>query len=92
MRNLTTALLILITTVGALYILMVTFGGVMDAMYYNFVNLTPTLSLPGAWEIQADKTLTYWRLFYGSVIAIIIAMSIWVIRITFSEQDYTREQ
>ena len=90
-RNLMSAILVTMTTIGALYIFMITFGGAMDGFYYTFTNLTPTLGLSSAWTAQADKTLTYWRLFYGSVTAIMIAMGVWIIRITFMDQDYTRQ-
>ena len=62
-RNLMTAFMILISTAGILYIFMATFGTAMDGFYYTFTNLTPTLALPANGEVEADRTLTYWRLF-----------------------------
>ena len=90
MRNLTAAFLTFITTVGALYVFEATFGGVMDGLYYTFTNVTPTLTLPTAWNDIAVQTLTYWGLLWKSVIGIVLAMGVWVLRITFVDLDYQR--
>jgi hypothetical protein len=90
-RMLLTAFLVLVTSIGGLYIFMATFGGVMDGMYYNFVNLTPTLALPVAWNNTATRTLTYWQFFYRSVVVIMIAMGVWVVRVAVIDIDYTRQ-
>jgi hypothetical protein len=85
------AFLILITSVGGLYIFMATFGGVMDSMFYIFTNLTPTLGLSASWNATAGRTLTYWQFFYRSIVIIVIAMGLWVVRVAFIDQDYTRQ-
>jgi hypothetical protein len=91
MRNFMSAFLILITSVGGLYIFMATFGGVMDSMFYIFTNLTPTLGLSASWNATAGRTLTYWQFFYRSIVIIVIAMGLWVVRVAFIDQDYTRQ-
>jgi hypothetical protein len=91
MRNFMAAFLILITSVGGLYIFMATFGGVMDGMYFIFVNLTPKMALATNWNNTANQTLTYWQFFYKSVVIITIALGLWVVRVAFIDQDYTRQ-
>jgi hypothetical protein len=90
-RALLSAFLVLITSIGGLYIFMATFGGVMDGLFYTFTNLTPTLGLSASWNATAGRTLTYWQFFYRSVVIIMIAMGVWVVRVAIIDIDYTRQ-
>jgi hypothetical protein len=95
-RMLLSAFLVLVTSIGGLYIFMATFGGAMDGMYYVFQNLTPQLAAAGVlsptWNNTAARTLTYWQFFYRSVVVIMIAMGVWVVRVAIIDIDYTRQQ
>ena len=91
MRNFMLAFLTFMVTVAALYVLEMTLGGAIDGMYFNFVNLTPTLNLPTAWNAVAVKNLTYFSFIWKSVIALIVAVAVWTIRVAFVDQTYERQ-
>jgi hypothetical protein len=86
------AFLIFVISVVGLYVFMVTFGAAMDSLYVNFVALQPGLALPPVWNASATKALTYWQFLYRSVVVIVIALGIWVIRVAVIDVDYTRQQ
>jgi hypothetical protein len=86
------AFLIFVISVVGLYVFMVTFGSAMDSLYVNFAALQPSLALPATWNAVATKTLTYWQFLYRSVVVIVIALGIWVIRVAVIDVDYTRQQ
>ena len=86
------AFIVFMVSIAGMYIFSVTFGGVMDNLYVNFVLLQPTLALPPAWDSVATTILTYWQLLWRSITVIVIAMGIWVVRVAIIDVDYTRQQ
>jgi hypothetical protein len=91
MRRTMMAIIVFMTTVVGLYVFDVAFGQVLDTMYVSFYNLTPTLNLPAAWDVQADLALARWQMIYRSIVVIVIAVGVWVVLTAVGDNTYGRE-
>ena len=89
-QRLMTAFIVFMVTIVALYIFDLTIGAVMDKLYLDFSTLLPQLALSGNWNNVALQTLSYWKLLWRAILAIVLAMGIWLVRTAFIDVDYTR--
>lgn len=78
----------LIVTVGVLYVFTLLFGPAFDKMGEVFVTMLPGMSLPTAWNTQAQDVLDNWPFMWKSVVFIIVCTGIWVVRIVFFDRQY----
>ena len=89
-QRLMTAFIVFMVTIVALYVFDLTIGAILDKMYLDFNILLPQLALSGNWNAVAMQTLSYWKLVWRAMLAIVIAMGIWLVRTAFIDVDYTR--
>jgi hypothetical protein len=85
-----TAFIVFMVTIVALYIFNLTLGAVLDKMYLDFSILLPKLDLPANWNNTAITILGYWAYLWRSMVVIVIAMGVWLVRTAFIDTDYTR--
>lgn len=63
----------------------------MDTLYIQFYNLIPVIQTSSGWKLQLYEVLGGWKWFYRSVVVILIALGVWVVKTAIFDQPYVKE-
>lgn len=89
--QLTGALITVLITVGMMFVFTITFGPAMDQLELVFTDMLPGMALPAQWNTLAEGVLNNWPMMWKAITAIVIAVGVWVVRITFFSNEYSGE-
>lgn len=73
-----------------LYILEITYGAAMDALYISFYNFLPTVPMAVGWKAVAEGTLGGFVWFYRSFLILIISIGVWMVSTIIQDIDYAK--